>query len=219
MAPSRDGLQVRAHDPGNAADLGVAQERPRIDTALLPVAFEGFHGRVQAELDAVLETVGQGLLAGVNAHGRAIQRVRFDSGGESMAAEPKDAHGRIVQPRRLTVMGNGQKDLVRDLRGQVVEGKGRDQANDSPGDPPRHDHQVGIAQGESIREAVKAAAEGLQDAGVSEGVQRSSMNSCPDGFRHAHDATVGAEERRCRSQLGRFPSRCRDRHEMNWLQA
>src|SRR4051794_3001236 len=108
----------------------MSQERLDVDPSLFLVTIESFNRGVESDLVPVLEAVGESLLSGVDTHSRAVEDVRLYPRGVGLGPESKHADGRIVEPRRRAGTGDGQVDLVRNLRRQVVEGEGRDEADD-----------------------------------------------------------------------------------------
>jgi hypothetical protein len=174
--------------------MGELHQEVHVDPPRLPVQADRFEHGVQANRVAVLEAVGQGLLAPVDADRDAVEPVRFDAGRERGGTEPEHADGRVVDAGRLALPRDGEPDLVRDLGGEVVEGPGGDEADDPLGDAPGDGDEVGVAQGRCVREPVQAAAERFDHAGVAELVQGAAVDAGPAGVGHAQDAAVPAEE-------------------------
>src|ERR1035438_9565682 len=74
---------------------------------------------VEADLVAMLEAIGQRLLAGIHLHRYTIEFVCLDADLVRGLAQPNHTDRRIVEMRRFAVAGNGDTDLVRYLCGHL----------------------------------------------------------------------------------------------------
>src|SRR3990170_6245291 len=117
---SKKGLQVGAHDVFHPADSREAYEIVDLESPASPVGLEGLHGHVDADLVAMLETVGDRLLRGVDAYRHAVDVVRVNPFGINRSGKPEDADRRELEARRFGSSRNGHINLVGGLGSQFV---------------------------------------------------------------------------------------------------
>ena len=84
-------------------------------------AAQGLDRHVDADLDAVLEAVGDGLRGRLYADLDALQAIRLYAFGEGRSRETRHPQPRGVEPRLASLLGKRDPHLGRRLGGQTVE--------------------------------------------------------------------------------------------------
>lgn len=107
---------------------------------------KGLYCDFQPNAVPIFEDIGDRLLWAVYADREGIELMNLDTLPKSSSRELMYVDRWIVDARRSPRPSLDRNvDPVRNLRRELVVGKRRNQTDDPRGDPPGHDHEIGMA--------------------------------------------------------------------------
>ena len=114
---SRERLHVGPHHTRDAAHARVLEELVGGAAALFEAVAQRLDSDVGANLVPELEAVRHCLRCAVEAHGHALDDVRFDARIARLARDADDPQARAVRPWRAVLLPDGEPDVEWRLRG------------------------------------------------------------------------------------------------------
>jgi hypothetical protein len=160
----------------------------------LPIGLESLEGDIEADLVAVLETVGDGFFRAVDAKGDSTHLPDLHSFGKSIARKPEEADRRKRETGRFRTLLDRHVNLMRDLRRQFMEGQRRDEADHAVSDLESDRDEIGISEGRQFRKAIKPPADLLECARIPHVVKSPRVYAKAEGLCGVQRSAVDSKE-------------------------
>jgi hypothetical protein len=164
---SKDGLDVRTHDLIDPANLPILEEQVSVGPAhLFSIETQGLDSHVETDFVAVLETIRERLLRGVQPDLHSIDSDSVDTGTESRLGKPEDADRDAFKLRDSEVTRQGDVNSVRHLGCQSMVSERRDQTNDRFWNTNGNRNPVRVDERGMLRQPIQASFHLLEIAAI-----------------------------------------------------